>query len=400
MKILKLRAENIKRLKAIEINTDNANFVEITGKNAQGKSSIMDSIAYALGGKKLIPERPIRDGEFEASIQVDVGDFIIDRRFVGEKSTIKVISKDGFTRNSPQSFLDDLIGTLSFDPLEFTQFDNKKRVEMFKKLAGVDTDELDCEYQEYYNLRTDAGKILKRAEASFDELKQYDKEIDVPNIKELQDLRDKSLASKTTIARLDDEKNRFLEKITALQLELDETHEQYKLVSKKLKVAESEEIHDIDDIDKQINDIQSLMLQQQKHNEYKTAKKHLDDARKDHEAHELKLNEIIKIKRKLIESAKLAVDGLTLRDNDLYYNDIPFEQLSQAEKLKVSMAMAIAESPKLKVVRIMDGSLLDSNSMQVLRDIATEHDFQVWIETVSNNKDERNAIYIEDGGIA
>ncbi len=43
MKIIKLQSENIKKLKAIEIKPD-SNLIQITGANAQGKTSVLDSI--------------------------------------------------------------------------------------------------------------------------------------------------------------------------------------------------------------------------------------------------------------------------------------------------------------------------------------------------------------------
>lgn len=80
MKIIELKAENIKKLKAVEIKPSE-NLVKITGKNAQGKSSVLDAIFYAIGGKKAIPSKPIRDGETKGSIELDLGDYKVTRTF-------------------------------------------------------------------------------------------------------------------------------------------------------------------------------------------------------------------------------------------------------------------------------------------------------------------------------
>src|SRR5258706_15795265 len=84
MKIVKLVAENVKRLHAVTIEPDGA-LVTVGGKNGAGKSSVLDSIAWALGGEKLVPPEPIRSGESEAKIVVDLGDLVVTRRFKRER---------------------------------------------------------------------------------------------------------------------------------------------------------------------------------------------------------------------------------------------------------------------------------------------------------------------------
>ena len=121
MKIISLTAENVKRLRAVEITPD-GNVVTITGRNAQGKTSVLDAIWLALGGgaasKGTI--RPIRDGEEKASVRLDLGDLVVTRTWTGDKTALTVTAADGAKYTSPQGILDALVGRLSFDPLEFT----------------------------------------------------------------------------------------------------------------------------------------------------------------------------------------------------------------------------------------------------------------------------------------
>jgi predicted ABC-type transport system involved in lysophospholipase L1 biosynthesis ATPase subunit len=76
---------------------------------------------------------------------------------------------------------------------------------------------------------------------------------------------------------------------------------------------------------------------------------------------------------------------------------VPFKQASGAEQLRVSLAMAIALNPKLRVIRIADGSLLDSDNLALVESIARENDFQVWIEMVGDG--DGRGIIIEDGSV-
>ena len=111
MKIINLQAENIKRLKAVEI-TPQGNAVVLGGENGAGKSSVLDSIMMALGGGRTICEQPIRDGETRASIRLDLGKYVVERKFTKGKSYLTVTQADGAEIKSPQAMLDELIGSL------------------------------------------------------------------------------------------------------------------------------------------------------------------------------------------------------------------------------------------------------------------------------------------------
>jgi hypothetical protein len=103
-------------------------------------------------------------------------------------------------------------------------------------------------------------------------------------------------------------------------------------------------------------------------------------------------------KRMAIERAKLPVDGLGFGDGEILLNGVPFNQASDAEQLRASVAIAMAANSKLRVIRVRDGSLLDSKSMALLADLADANDCQVWVETVASGRPA--AIVIEDGAVA
>jgi len=132
MIITRLQVENVKRIKAIDI-TPEGELIIVGGNNAQGKTSLMDSISYAIGGKKLIPSKPIRDGQKKASIKVDLGDLKIERKFWinakdGSLESTVIVKEKGKEGNisRPQEILDKLFSSLSFDPLAFSRMTNAK----------------------------------------------------------------------------------------------------------------------------------------------------------------------------------------------------------------------------------------------------------------------------------
>jgi len=104
-----------------------------------------------------------------------------------------------------------------------------------------------------------------------------------------------------------------------------------------------------------------------------------------------------KVKADAIARAKLPVDGLGFGDGAVTYNGIPLEQSSSAEQLRVSLSIAMAANPKLRVIRIQDGSLLDDDSLTAIAKAAEENDYQVWIERVDTSG--KIGIVIEDGMI-
>ena len=148
MRIVRLQAENVKRLRAVEIAPD-GNVVVIAGRNAQGKSSVLDAIWMALAGGSGAKEtsRPISDGEERASVVLDMGDIVVTRRWTSSGTTLEVTSPDGARYPSPQSLLDGLLGRLSFDPLAFAQQDPKGQLATLLSVVDLPFDpaELDTE---------------------------------------------------------------------------------------------------------------------------------------------------------------------------------------------------------------------------------------------------------------
>ena len=102
-------------------------------------------------------------------------------------------------------------------------------------------------------------------------------------------------------------------------------------------------------------------------------------------------------KEKALAGAKFPVPGLGLGEGIVTYNGVPLSQASSAEQLRISTALAMAANPKLKVVLIREGSLLDEQGLHLVAEMAQKNGFQCWVESVSNRKD--IGICIEDGQV-
>ena len=166
--IVKLTAENVKRIRAVEISPQ-GNLVVIGGRNAQGKSSVLDAILYGLGGAKMLPDVPVRRGMKALAVGLDLGELVVTRtRTAAGSATLVVKPKAGKPLGSPQAVLDKLTGGISFDPLNFTRLLPHQQAETLRQLAGLDFTTADAAKQKLYDERLVLGRELKAAEARLD----------------------------------------------------------------------------------------------------------------------------------------------------------------------------------------------------------------------------------------
>lgn len=404
MKIVELVAENIKRLVAVDIKPD-GNVVQITGKNGQGKTSVLDSIWWALGGGSAIQAEPIRQGENFAKIVLDLGDIKVTRTFKKDKdgetsSSLYVEGKDGTKFSSPQTVLDAVLGRLTFDPLEFARMKPRDQFDTIRALVqGFDFEAEELANRADFEKRTDFNRRAK-------ECRVFADKIQIGAVaSELQDegaiLSEYEKAdehNRTTMARKANRENaqRRIKEIettaAALMKELDE------LKTALEAAGPLPELVDVTEVSRR------LAVARKENEDFRAAQnkaKH-NDAAADFEGKASALTELMKSredrKQAAIAAAKLPVEGLTFGDGKVFLRGVPFDQASDAEKLRTSIAIAMALNPKLQVVRIRDGSLLDRASMGIVEKMANERDCQVWIEKVEDSG--TVGFVIEEGRLA
>jgi len=474
MKIIELKAENFKRLKAVEIKpTEDDSLVLVTGRNEQGKSSVLDAIWSALDGK-AIPQKPIRDGENKAEVVVNLGDYIVKRSFTKKGNRLIVTNADGKKKfKSPQTLINKFIGDLSFDPFEFIRLDSKKQSEILRKLVKLElvSDEmkvfdekerakfesptppdpflmLNLEYRKTYDERTLVNRELKNLTAQLQSMPDVPEtpRIDIMEImKEKEILEDRAFriqeweirktgkeanlnGAKELYARLlenpgievkDEEIIELEKQIKKLQQKLMSLKQQkmdyqqrqreilnaknkYTTVKKEYEHILSCEPPPVDlsylsnlqsSIEKAIEQNKIAEQYERKLDVFNRAKKkkEISDALTD------KLETINNIKRNIIKRAKMPIEGLSFDEEGVTYKGIPISQCSSAEALKVACAVGMSLNPELKVILIRDGSLIDSDNMKILREMASRYEFQLWIEKVDESGE--IGFYIEDGAL-
>lgn len=396
MKIIELRAENVKRLKAVHITPDGTLQV-VGGRNAQGKSSVLDAIWLALGGGKAgkSTAKPIRDGEDTAYVTLNLGDLVITRTWAQSGTTLKVTSGDGANYSSPQKMLDALVGRLTFDPLEFTRLSAKDQRDALLGLVDlpVDIDALDRERATAYDQRTEVGRQGKAiGDVSVD-----------PSLPEVE------TSMSDAVAALRDAEQRAGE-VTRAEFAVVQANAEVEDARNRLKVAEQElasatanrdQLGDAPDTAPLAARLETLEEENQRvraNNQTREQVARKDELRDQYAALTEQIEALDTQKQEALASAVFPVDGLGFDDSGVTYSGVPFSQASSAEQIRVSLGMAMAANPDLRVIRIMDGSLLDDDAMTAIREQVAERDFQLWIERVGDA--DEGAVIIEDGAVA
>lgn len=409
MKIFRLAVENVKKIKAVDISPKGKSLV-VEGKNGAGKSSFLDSIAYALGGNRLIPENPIGKNGEEADITVEMDDGTKVRRWwTGPaKSYLKVTVPGGLTPSSPQAWLDSKIGNLSFDPMKLVLEDREAQIKIMKTVTGIDTDQIDIESAKLTEERTREKKHLAELEA---QIKQYESLPEAVKTRPLAEIQ----AERIKVSRENDQiemsikmRKSVEERMLARADEIKKKEEEIKQLQGLIECDQQElashdalaglKPKDFSELDKEM-----AQAQTQIENEFKLQRRNELSMGIRQQAMKVEKVQIalaaLKGKRdEMVKTAKYPVPGLEFQGKKILYNGIEFSECSQSEKIRVSMQIAMYMNPEIKIVFIKDGSLLDKASKKAILDIAEKNDFQVWIEQVADSPSgEANTIMIEEG---
>lgn len=411
MKIIELRAERFKRLKAVEIKPD-GNVVVLSGKNGQGKSSVLDSIWLALGGGAAAKDsgtvRPVHEGEQDAVVRLDLGDIIVTRRWTeAGGSTLTVESAEGRRIKSPQTLLDTLIGDVSFDPLSFSRMDPRDQRAQLMEIVKlpIDVDALDQESKEVYELRTDFNREVKSLEAELANMPAAapgtpDAEIPVSQLAaQLTRMLEENARMNLDKRTLDDMRLKaetLKKQIEAMTKELNDMVERGRAMADKVA---KQSFNDIEALKTKIANSEKVNEDVRRSKRRQDLKDILTDKRSRADNLTRRLAAIEAEKGKALQEAKFPIEGLSFDAEGITFHGMPFRQCSSAEQMKCCVAIAAALNPKIRVIRVADASLLDTESMEVVRSLAQEYDMQIWMERVSDGQ-KGVGVVIEDGTVA
>lgn len=414
----RVTVNNIKRITGADISFDgDETLVVVSGPNGAGKSSFVDAVWIALMGSKALKnrDRVLTEGADTGDITLVIGDgpdeLTVTRRYTkGGDDQKLTVTLNGTKAASPQKALDALVGMMTFDPLAFLHLPERQQTTMLVQALGIDIDldAIDTQRKALYDERTVVGREITRITAALASTPAPPD--DTPTepvsltalVAELNAANDNNRAIEE-IARERDRINADIDdinrRIERLHTELDQLHHRHgDALSRHKRVmdvlAQAEHV-DTTNLLARIDGAEATNRDIQLAERRNTAITELDAVTRERDTLTDRIEDIDQTKATALAEANLP-DGITFNDDGIIlYRGHPLKDCSSAEQIVASAGLAMAGEPEIRLLRIADGSLLDSTSIQAIEHMAQERDFTVFMEVVDESGD--IGLVIEDG---
>jgi len=427
MKPISLEVSNFLRLKSVFVQFPDSGTLVIGGKNAQGKSSTIEAIVAALGGKPDY-KAPIHNGHESAQIVMKTDMFTVTRIFTPTATRLEIRGADGKKFDRPQELLDGLFSSLSFDPCAFLRMAPKAQVQTLANLLGLDFSLLEQTYKsvfddrtivnrEWEKLKNHAEKLPFHPDAPAEEMRAADlaerlqshSQITAANNAKRQELAGARAEYERAATALENDQKRLAEleeQVKRLKASCITQEDKLADILANGKALASEVEALIDPDPKEVEEVKAAMRnveaangKTRDNNRRAEAMREAEDKGAESSRLTAQLKEIEAEKRRLIAAAHFPVEGMGFADDGegVTFNALPLNQASSAEQLRVSCAMGFALNPKCKLLLIRDGSLLDDDNLKLVTQLASDNGGQVVIERVG--KGEEVNVVIEDGEV-
>ncbi len=357
VKIVNLEAENVKRIKAVQIAPAESGLTVIGGNNGQGKTSVLDCIAWALGGEKFRPAAAQRDGaNTPPRLHVTLSNgLVVERR--GKNSALTVTDPAG--RRGGQQILNEFVEQLALDLPRFMAAGDREKADTLLKIIGVGDRlaELDRQIRATFDRRTAVGQIARQKKAFADEMTEYPEAPDEPvSAAELIRRQQEILARNGENQRLREraaekerEARRLQERVDQLAEQLRQASEQCAVALQELQTARrsAEELRDEStaELEASIRDIEEIN---------RKVRANMDKARAADEAQAMadeyggltqELERLRAARTALLDGADLPLPGLGVEDGCLTYQGRRWRDLSGSDQLLVATARARGRAP-------------------------------------------------------
>lgn len=409
IKITRLEVENVKRVRAVALEPTERGLTVIGGRNGQGKTSVLDAIAWALGGDRLRPAEPHRDGSvLPPEIRVKLSNGItVERK--GKNGALKVTDPKG--GRSGQQLLNQFVEQLALDLPKFMAASDREKADTLLRVIGVGDElkQLDQEEARLYADRTAVGRIADQKSKFAAEMPFYEGMPDAPVspmelIRRQQDIlarngeNARKRARKDEIARALEFQNHEAGRLRHL---LDEAEAKRQQLEQDLDAAQADalSLHDesTDELERALADVEETNRKVRANLDREHARDDAQQYAAQYAQLSVNIDGIRSRRRALLESADLPLPGLGVSDGCLTYNGHTWNDMSGSEQLRAATAIVRALNPRCGFV-LMDG--LEAMDPQTLADFGSwlkQEGLQVIATRVSTG--DECSIIIEDGSV-
>ena len=390
VKITALEAENVKRIKAVALTPSPTGLTLVGGNNNQGKTSVLDALAWALGGERFRPTAAQRDGAVApAHLKVTLSNGVVVER-KGKNASLTVTDPTG--RRSGQQLLNAFVEPLALDLPRFMDASDKEKADILLRIIGVGSElqVKDLEIKSLYDKRTFTGQLAAQKKHFAEEMISYPEAPDEPVsasdlIRQQQEIlarNGENQRKRNQLDKLIDEKNQLNFTLRDLDEKIEDLKEEYEQTQAKFTDLEKQ-IFQARKSAAQLQDESTAELEASIRDVEETNRKvraNLEKARAEDEAAQYasdydKLTGQIEDKRAermaLLNGADLPLPGLSVEDGVLTYKGKHWRDMSGSDQLRVAAAIVRRLNPDCGFV------LLDKLEQM---DMTTLQEFSAWLE--------------------
>ncbi len=416
VKINSLEIENVKRVKAVAFEPTKDGLTIIGGKNGQGKTSVLDAIAWTLAGDRYKPSEPKnRDSVLPPHLKITLNNgLVVERK--GENSNLTVVDPSG--QKAGQTLLNSFVNEISINLPRFLEMNSKDKARTLLRVIGLENEiaQLDREEERLAQERLFKGRERDQKKGYADTLQEFpDTPKDLVSIKELIDEQQRILAQNGENQRLRDNLGQLkasreqlmfkgvelAEKLKEFERLIMENGLELSKLDKQIETAEKtvEELKDEStaELEQSIADIERINEQVRSNLRKEEAYLEAEDLSKAYGDLTSEIEDVREQRLRLLNDAKLPLAGLSVTDGELTYNGDKWDAMSSSDQLKVGTAIARAINPSCGFVLLDKLEQLDLDTLTAFSDWLKEEGLQV-IGTRVSGGDECQII-IEDGEI-
>lgn len=414
VKISSLELENVKRIKAVRLVPTEKGLTVIGGDNGQGKTSVLDAIAWALGGDRYKPSNPTRDGSVvPPRIRIELSNGLVVER-AGKNSALKVTDPTG--QRGGQQLLNSFVEELALNLPRFMEASGKEKADTLLKIIGVGDQlrQLETKEKQLYNQRLAIGRIAEQKEKFANELPFYDgvpeqpvsamelirrqQEILLHNAEnqrkrdKVQQIRRELQQGSTELSELEAKIKSMMEQRTQIRYRLDRLEEDLQSAQKTAQELQDESTAQLE---ADLQSIDAINVKVRANLDREKAEEEAQNYATQYDNLTEEIDQVREEKYGLLNGARMPLDGLSVEEGELTYRGKRWDGMSGSEQLKVSTAIVRELNPRCGFV------LLDKLEQM---DLHTLREFGAWLEgqnlqaiATRVSKGSECSVIIEDG---